>query len=119
MSNKAILLIDMNNDFLHISQEKLSLLIKNQIKLIKNYFYIRKPKTDAFEKSLLLEKLKENFITDLIIMGVFASECIKKTTIFALKNKFRVFIDMNTIEDPEDWEENKSFEFFSKNCHII
>jgi isochorismate hydrolase len=83
-----------------------------------NYQYLEKPKTNCFDKTRLLDILQKNNTNELICIGIFASECVKETVKTAIKH-FQVLINSKLIEDPNDWEENKSIEWYSKNTKMF
>jgi nicotinamidase-related amidase len=92
--------------------------LKEVIQKSPNSQYLEKPNTNCFDKTQLLNILQKLQTTQLLCIGIFASECVKETVKTGIKY-FQVLINPELIQDPSDWEENKSIKWYSKNAKIF
>jgi len=137
--NLAILLIDMQNQFLpKVEEEEKKYLLKNQLGIIREARQNRTPRivvntgylednelkeliglkktickddSSAFSTSALDEYLRSEQITDLYLMGLFASESILITSIDALKKGYKVHTSFGVIANPRNLDHLRKSSF--------
>ncbi|MFW5705012.1 MAG: isochorismatase family protein [Nanoarchaeota archaeon] len=146
--NLAILIIDMQNQFLsEVEDEEKRFLFENQLgiirearrngtprivvnsrysedkelkKLIGSKKTIYKDDDSAFSTSTLDDYLRSEQITDLYLMGLFASESILLTSRNALKKGYKVHTSFGVIANPRnlDYLRKSSFSYKTEGINL-
>ncbi len=81
--------------------------LSNKLKDIPKKEYITKTNRSAFERTNLEEKLKASGVDTLILMGVYASHCVKGTAEGALDAGFDIIISKDLIADKKNSDNHK------------
>ena len=81
--------------------------IDKRVRLVNEMVY-KKSKMNALTNKELSKFLKENFISELYIAGLFAEACIKETVKGAIKNGYNVILIEDAIGSKSDSKKSKS-----------
>lgn len=93
--------------------------LEEEVKRVPRYQIVTKPKDDGFIDTHLDYILKEWQITNLCLMGVNASGCVRDTAESALDRNIEIITAEQLIADPYLWNENKSIDFFNQNGNFL
>lgn len=81
--------------------------LSNKLKDMPKKEYVTKTSRSAFERTNLEEKLKASGVDTLILMGVYASHCVKGTAESALGAGFDIVTSKDLIADKKNSDNHK------------
>lgn len=89
--------------------------LQQEVDLVRDHLTLVKPENDGFLQTSLEKKLQDWKATDLIVMGIHASFCVRETSNSALKNGYRLHTARDCIANAcschptvFDWYEKNS-----------
>ncbi|MDP2908028.1 MAG: isochorismatase family cysteine hydrolase [Nanoarchaeota archaeon] len=88
--------------------------LSNKLKDMPKKEYITKTNRSAFERTNLEEKLKASGVDTLILMGVYASHCVKGTAEGALDAGFYIITSKDLIADDKHNNKKESIEWYKE-----
>jgi len=89
--------------------------LKKKIDLLSKKEYIIKNRTNAFEKTELGKKLKETKVETIVLMGVYASACVKETAKGALEAGLKIATSKELIaDDIKYYNKKENVEWYNK-----
>lgn len=88
--------------------------LKKKIDQIPRKDYVTKNRTNAFERTELGKKLKETKIETIILMGVYASACVKETAKGALEAGLKIATSKELIADEKYHDKKENVEWYKE-----
>ena len=80
-----------------------------------DYTLIIKNRHSGFDITGLDSFLKNDEISELVLMGVYASVCVLATGQDAVQKNYKIITSPEIIEDNKHWKENESIDWYNKN----
>ena len=88
--------------------------LKKKIERLPIRDYVVKNKTNAFEGTELEKRLKEKNVETLILMGVYASACVKETAKGAINAGFKIATSKELIADDRHHNKGDTIEWYKE-----
>ncbi len=109
-----VAVLEVNNDFFDGGRTVLCL--QGEIDLVSTHLLLQKSTDDGFYNTSLDEQLQSWNVTDLIVMGINASYCVKATSSTALAKGYHLHTARDLIADSFFW--GTSFDWYEKNSTL-
>ena len=89
--------------------------LRSEVKSLDQKLFIEKQYNNGFLGTDLGKQLKCAGVEKILIMGIFASYCVRDTANGAVRAGFKVYASKDIIADREDVKRGESSEWFKKN----
>lgn len=86
-----VLNLSLKSPFIYVSVDTIAMQLYNGLNIVNDNIYT-KEKPNAFSVTELKEYLKTNNITEIVIIGLMAEECVYETSIGGVENGIEIYI---------------------------